>query len=441
MASRSGASPTSSSSRRTSAPDKRRSPVESRASIAWARVSGSSDRRQRRMTPPASGAPSTTSAPSVWSSTRRSRRSRTSHRKPSVVRVVRAGGGLHSDQDGARSAEVRGPIEPFEGPVDDVLADVGPVPAQGHERGLLGAGRAVAEEVDDTCRRSLRSRQGARRGASDGCGLVIEGVDEVGLRLRGVREGRDCLDRGRPHSRRRVGQERADGVERCRAAQPSDGLETRHPRLVVWVGEQRRDDPFRARLRAARAEQAGDGGPHRGARVPGELGQEQDRRKGRIVGDRSERPDGGLANAVVRVEETRLGRGGGSRRPAEHAQCLERRHPHGRVRVVVDDRDERRPGPVDRGPAEQVRGHPADARLRGGERVDQGRDDGRVRGQCAQAQVRLRGPARRARHEACATGWRHSRAGSRPPRACRPGRSTLRARTPGRVPAGSRPRG
>ncbi len=49
----------SSSSSRTRARGARRSPIESRASIAWARTSGSSDRRQRRMTPPASGAPRT----------------------------------------------------------------------------------------------------------------------------------------------------------------------------------------------------------------------------------------------------------------------------------------------------------------------------------------------------------------------------------------------
>ena len=45
----------SSSSSRTSAPDSRRSPTESSASIACARVSASSERRHRRMTPPASG--------------------------------------------------------------------------------------------------------------------------------------------------------------------------------------------------------------------------------------------------------------------------------------------------------------------------------------------------------------------------------------------------
>ena len=57
-----------------------RSPIESSASIAWARVSASSDQRHRRMTPRADGAPSTDIASSARSWSRSMRRARTSAR-------------------------------------------------------------------------------------------------------------------------------------------------------------------------------------------------------------------------------------------------------------------------------------------------------------------------------------------------------------------------
>ncbi len=63
-----------SSRSRTSAPASDRSPLESSASIAWARVSGSVEPTQRRMTPPASGMPRTTSASRTRSIARCSRR-------------------------------------------------------------------------------------------------------------------------------------------------------------------------------------------------------------------------------------------------------------------------------------------------------------------------------------------------------------------------------
>ncbi len=82
--SRAARSPPSSPSRiRTSAPAIARSPIESSASMAWARTSGSSDRRQRRMTPRTSGAPSTASAPMEVSSRSRCRTRRTATRNAS----------------------------------------------------------------------------------------------------------------------------------------------------------------------------------------------------------------------------------------------------------------------------------------------------------------------------------------------------------------------
>ena len=121
-----------------------RSPMESRASIACARISASSEWRQRRMTPPASGTPSTTRA---WrASPMCAPPSGEDRQQVCECRFRVVPSGIRGSQDRPRTTELRGPLEPAERPCDDRIADLGAVTA---ER-LRAASCARFEPLDRT---------------------------------------------------------------------------------------------------------------------------------------------------------------------------------------------------------------------------------------------------------------------------------------------------
>ena len=219
----------SSSSSRTSAPDSPRSPTESSASIAWARTSGSSERSDRRMTPPASGVPRTTSAssarPTMAASRSADRVDEESHHRPLASRRA-APSSRRERQAGA--PQVRGPLEACPGPGDQWSADVRAVTTQRDERGLLRPHGAPVEDVEQPGRDVVEPGEGHRRGTTDVTRLVVERGDQVRApspRGRSTRRAR----RRRPRGRRADGAARraADGLDRHRIADPPDRTRAR----------------------------------------------------------------------------------------------------------------------------------------------------------------------------------------------------------------------
>ena len=181
--------------------------------------------------------------------------------------------GLHTRQDRPRPPEAGRPLEALDRPADDGLPDVRTVAAECQEGGLLGARRAVEQDVGHAVRCRFEPGERSRCRASDRAGVVVEGghdrrhrIGTVGNAANASTTATRTLGDGSPSRA-------SGGVDRGGVAQAADGSEARHACIPVGILEQLGDEPFRAGVRAARSEQAG----HRGATAG--LGS----RRGRLV--------------------------------------------------------------------------------------------------------------------------------------------------------------
>ena len=402
----------SSSSRRMSAWGSSRSPVESSASIACARTSGSSDTMQRRMIPPASVTPRTTSASRLRAIERRSPCHRTSLRKSvtgpgagpvSIASVRRA-----CRRSVARSSRAR--VQSMTG-----RSDLGTVATEGPEGGRLGPSGSGREQVQEPGRCLRPLRQGRRRRRAHDGGVIVERRQQGGVRP--VRVGRDGQrpDRRDPNRRRRI----AGDSPRPRSTgtgSPSrpDRAQTGDPLGRARAAHEVVDDRGRARIRPIRTEQARDGGPDLRVRIDDQLVDQRQRleRRRRVGGQGTDRPDRRRAHARIGVGQARLAAaiagGGPPSRPRASSAAARTVG----IGVVVDGPDEHRPGSLDRRPAEKVGRHPSHARLIRPKGADQGVRRGGVPGQGAQTRAALEDLLAEARRAGCRGRSPRSAAGS-----------------------------
>ena len=184
-ASRSRTSIASSSRRRTRARGSSRSPMESRASIACARTSTSSEWRQRRITPPASGTPSTTRARRASPIVRASRRERTASRNASAG----SGGGPPGSESANIARARRSSVARSSRPSVQAMtasSDIRAVTTERDQRRLLRPVRAAGQHVQQAQRGRFAVRQCLGRRGTDLGDVVVECANQLDVDLGAV---------------------------------------------------------------------------------------------------------------------------------------------------------------------------------------------------------------------------------------------------------------
>src|SRR6185295_17307991 len=72
------------------------------------------------------------------------------------------------------AAEAARPVDPHERPLDQAVADLGPMAVERAERGVLRLRTARPQDLEDARGRALETRQTPRRRPPDVHGLVLE---------------------------------------------------------------------------------------------------------------------------------------------------------------------------------------------------------------------------------------------------------------------------